>query len=81
MESRREFIRKIIMVGGMFALGTKAFAYKPVHKSTKDPLCNLYRSVNGSPDRNLAKVIEMLGGIEKIIGPYDVVVIKPNVQW
>jgi hypothetical protein len=81
MESRREFIRKIIMVGGMFALGTKAFAYKPIHKSTKDPLCNLYRSVNGSPDRNLAKVIEMLGGIEKIIGPYDVVVIKPNVQW
>jgi hypothetical protein len=30
---------------------------------------------------NLAKVIEMTGGIEKVIGPDDVVVIKPNVQW
>ncbi|MBN1569561.1 MAG: DUF362 domain-containing protein [Acidobacteria bacterium] len=27
------------------------------------------------------KLVEMLGGISKIIGPEDVVVIKPNVQW
>jgi uncharacterized protein (DUF362 family) len=30
---------------------------------------------------NLAKVIEMMGGIENLIGPDDVVVIKPNLQW
>jgi hypothetical protein len=69
------------MFGGMFALGPKAFAYKPVHKSTKEPLCILYRAVNGAPGKNIEKVIEMMGGIEKLVGSYDVVIIKPNVQW
>ena len=50
-------------------------------KKSKDPSCTLYRAVNSSPAMNLAKVIEMMGGIEKLIGPDDVVVIKPNLQW
>jgi hypothetical protein len=29
----------------------------------------------------MMKVIEMMGGIEKLIGYEDVVVVKPNVQW
>jgi hypothetical protein len=41
----------------------------------------VYRSVNGLPAQNMAKVIEMMGGIDKIIGADDVVVIKPNAQW
>ena len=44
-------------------------------------ICDLYRSINASPAENLSKVIELMGGIEKIIGADDVVVIKPNVQW
>jgi len=41
----------------------------------------LYRVVNGSPDENVLKIFELMGGIEKIIGANDVVVIKPNFQW
>jgi len=41
----------------------------------------IYRAVNGTPEQNLKKVIELMGGIEKIIGSDDVVLIKPNVQW
>src|SRR4030042_3527066 len=81
MDSRREFLRKLVVVGGMFALGPEAFAYKTVHKTTKEPLCILYSAVNGSPGKNIEKVIEVMGGISKIIGSDDIVVIKPNVQW
>ena len=41
----------------------------------------IYRSVNGSPAENIIKVIESMGGIERLIGFEDVVVIKPNAQW
>ena len=41
----------------------------------------IYRSMNGSPSENLTKVVELMGGIKKIIGSDDVILIKPNVQW
>jgi hypothetical protein len=41
----------------------------------------IYRSINGTPVENLARVVELMGGIEKVIGYDDVVLIKPNVQW
>lgn len=41
----------------------------------------VYRSLNGTPSENLTKVIELMGGINKLFGENDVVVIKPNVQW
>ena len=70
------------MTGGLLTFGTEVFAHALVtRKKSKDPSCTLYRAVNSSPALNLAKVIEMMGGIEKLIGPDDVVVIKPNLQW
>lgn len=45
------------------------------------PASNIYISKNGSPQENTAKVMEMLGGIGSLIGPNDVVVLKPNAQW
>jgi hypothetical protein len=50
-------------------------------KITKGFQSIVYRSVNGTPSENIMKVIELMGGIEKIIGENDIVVIKPNVQW
>ena len=41
----------------------------------------VFRSLNGGPEENLQKVLELAGGIERFIGADDVVVIKPNVQW
>lgn len=43
--------------------------------------CNLYRVVDGSPEKNISQLIELMGGIEKVIGSDDIVVIKPNIQW
>ena len=82
MESRREFLRKMIAAAGMLALRRNAWSdAPPMRKYAENPTCTLYRAVNGKPAANLAKVIEMMGGIEKLIGADDVVVIKPNVQW
>lgn len=45
------------------------------------PVSTVYRALNGTPQENLARVIEMMGGIDTLIGPHDMVVIKPNGQW
>jgi len=36
---------------------------------------------NGSPAQNLDKVLELQGGIDRFVGPEDIVIIKPNCQW
>ena len=41
----------------------------------------LYRSINGTPVQNLRKVIDLAGGIYSTVGPDDIVIIKPNLQW
>ena len=67
---------------GMVSFGKIAMAKKEILKETSDnPTVTVYRAVNGNPEANLEKVIDLLGGIESIIGSNDVVVIKPNVQW
>lgn len=40
-----------------------------------------YHAKNGSPGENLAKVIEMMGGIDSVIVPQYTVISKPNAQW
>jgi len=82
MDSRRDFIRKIATVLGMAAIDQEVFN-KPVQAKpmTLDARSTVYRAVNGKPDENLIKVTELMGGIEKVIGEDDVVVIKPNAQW
>ena len=50
-------------------------------KKTIDSQSIIYRSLNGTPSENMILVIELMGGIEKIIGENDIIVIKPNVQW
>jgi hypothetical protein len=82
MESRRDFIKRIATVVGMVTVGREALTQlvhaKPMSLENRS---TVYRSVNGKPDENLTKVIDLMGGIEKIIGADDVVVLKPNVQW
>ena len=42
---------------------------------------HVYHVKNGSPEENLTQIIEMMGGIESLIGKQDIVVLKPNSQW
>lgn len=82
METRRQFLQKILMVMSALSLERPVKAQKLRSSGKTDvTICDLYRSINASPAENLSKVIVLMGGIEKIIGADDVVVIKPNVQW
>ncbi|MBW1827618.1 MAG: DUF362 domain-containing protein [Deltaproteobacteria bacterium] len=70
------------MALGVLLFGRDAFAGKTVKITMKEDIkSTVYRAVNGHPSENLSKVIDLMGGIETFIGPDDVVVIKPNVQW
>ena len=42
---------------------------------------DVFLAKNGSPQQNVKKVIEMMGGIETFIGANDIVLLKPNCQW
>lgn len=82
MDTRRDFFKKLGIVGGILALGPRAFAKPlPVKEKTEEVRATVFRVVNGKPNENITKIVEMLGGIENIVGSDDVVVIKPNVQW
>jgi hypothetical protein len=62
-------------------MSPKVFANTPMPKHTQEPLQTVYRAVNGPPEKNLEEIIQMMGGMRKLIGPEDVIVIKPNAQW
>lgn len=47
----------------------------------KDGLSYVYLSHGRTPEENMRKMIDAMGGIETIIGKDDIVVIKPNAQW
>ena len=82
MQTRRNFIKKLAIAMAAFPFINNAWAKKaPVKKTDSETSQTIYRGVNGSPSRNIDKVIELMGGIERIVGRDDVVVIKPNVQW
>ena len=62
----------------------KALARKRFDKQMglqDDGFSHIYVARGGSPEDNMNKVIEMMGGIKSIIDDDDVVVLKPNSQW
>lgn len=82
METRRDFIKKVATVLGMVAIGKEAQSMPVQAKPmTLEAKSKVYRAINGRPGENLSKVIELTGGIERVIGSDDIVVIKPNLQW
>ena len=82
MFTRREILKIFGSVMGIASFGKITMAKQQILKKTSDnPVVTVYRAVNVNPETNLEKVTDLLGGIEKIIGADDVVVIKPNVQW
>lgn len=57
---------------------SKISSIEGIHKSNVSS--HIYEAKNGTPEQNMAKILEMLGGIETIIGKDDIVIIKPNAQ-
>jgi hypothetical protein len=80
--SRRDFLKFSFFFGGSLIFHD-LFLKKKVTaaKLTAKAKCTLYRAVNGTPKNNLEKIIDLMGGIEKVVEADDIVIIKPNLQW
>ena len=52
-----------------------------VDENADKKVADIFVAHNGEPLENMGKVIEMMGGIQKVIGSEDIVIIKPNAQW
>lgn len=79
--TRRQFLN-YVLIGGSMILGNIGCrkATKP-RKKAENSRSTVYRCINGAPNQNLSKLVELMGGMDTLIGPNDVVLIKPNVQW
>jgi len=92
--TRRKFIKLLGFLSlGLFNLAL----FEKLFKNTKPAIASdrvindkpnddqgisvIYEAKNGTPEQNVKKVIEMMGGIETIIGKEDIVILKPNAQW
>jgi hypothetical protein len=80
-ESRRDFLRNTLPRMLSLMLCGPAYASEEKKQTINNPSCMLYRVINGSPSANMIQLIKMMGGIESIFSPDDIVLIKPNVQW
>lgn len=95
--SRRVFLKIIsisIILSSMLKVGV-AKEGKPQTKQSpadteavKKPLgtesngtSNVYIARGMSPEENVKRVLELMGGIDTIIGSNDIVILKPNAQW
>jgi len=81
--TRRTFIKRVGIGGAGILTSPSLFqlcsTYSDSHASTT--LSHVFEAKNGTPEQNVAKVNEMMGGIGNFIGNNDIVVIKPNAQW
>ena len=79
---RREFLLGSLAAAASTVLRPSPLFAKRVEKTTgPDTTSTIFRSVGGSPEDNLEKVLEIGGGIARLVEENAVVVIKPNVQW
>src|SRR3970040_1515304 len=83
METRRRFLGKAMAAGGLLLFGRSAFPGITMRKrpAAMNAKTAVYRAVNWTPAENIDRVLELAGGIDRIVGADDVVVVKPNVQW
>jgi hypothetical protein len=82
--SRRFFFYLSLLIGAVITLPILRKVTQVFNISTNQlahPISHIYVAKNGTPQQNVAKVIEMMGGIEKFIGVNDIVILKPNAQW
>jgi uncharacterized protein (DUF362 family) len=80
--TRRAFIRDLTLGGGaLFLMPGMADKLLDDSQASSAFFSRIYASRNGSVYQNVEKVVELMGGIETIIGRHDIVVLKPNCQW
>jgi hypothetical protein len=94
MLSRRAFLSGFLglaSVGGvLLALPRKYLKWflleaenltTPKMATSSGCMSDVFVCKNGTPQENVAKVLEIMGGIQRFIGVDDIVVLKPGAQW
>ncbi|MFX0195368.1 MAG: twin-arginine translocation signal domain-containing protein, partial [Candidatus Hodarchaeota archaeon] len=81
--SRRDFLKKIGIGGGVLLASPYMREWHPqvAEAVSFAESSKIVVAKNGTPEQNMEKILEMLGGISNLFGIEDVVVIKPNAQW
>ena len=82
MTTRRTFIKSLPALGSIAITSCrkKKSGVDRAPGNTKSEAV-IYRVVNGHPADNLEKVISLMGGVETLFSPDDIVILKPNLQW
>jgi hypothetical protein len=79
--TRRQFLRKYGLASGALTLSPYFLERFSNFCQASGKLARVYKVANGDCFQNVAKLLDMMGGITKYINPTDVVVIKGNAQW
>ena len=78
------FIRIPGVRAGVMTGGSKGLSENNHHANLgcdPDGYSSVFSSKNGTAEQNTQKVIKLMGGIQRIIGINDIVILKPNAQW
>ena len=79
--TRRAFLRRYGIASSAITLSPFFIDRFANVSAAAAPLVRVFKVMNGDCFQNVAKVLDMLGGIGKYISAQDVVVIKANAQW
>ncbi|MBD3419288.1 MAG: DUF362 domain-containing protein [Chitinivibrionales bacterium] len=81
MPTRRQFNQQLAALAtGLGLIGCSNVNKHVKRTPKKGTKSTIYRSVSGSPQENVAKTLELMGGVEHLFGRDDVIAIKPNCQ-
>ncbi len=81
--SRRRFLAKSLSGLATGITSARCLAVpSPLRYLQGGPISHIYHVTNGTPAQNVTKLFQMAyGGIENFIGPQDIVLLRPNLQW
>ena len=79
--SRRKFIQKVGKGAGMLAVAPIVWDSNSINKLTDiSVISHIYLARDNGPEQNIEIIIDMMGGIENLIGTDDIIIIKTNAQ-
>jgi len=80
--TRRKFIKKVGKGAGMLAIAPIVWKNSEINKQAHiSNTSHIFWASEYGPEKNMEMITDMMGGIESIITPEDIVIIKTNAQW
>jgi uncharacterized protein (DUF362 family) len=87
MRARSVSRRRFLTISGMTAAATACGnesedrTMTPCGMIAGENASRVSMAGTGSPERNAAATLDAWGGVESLVGPEDLVILKPNSQW